>query len=90
MDRVKASTFAEMDPKSEHTGLRGPYPVRHILKIHVPKGHPGAYVAPHSQHPHEREFTLPPGTKMHIHHEPEYCDKTHSMVWHAKVLPHED
>ena len=62
----------------------------HILKIHVPKGHPGAYVDHHSVHRGEKEFILPHGTKMHIHPEPEYDKKTHNMIWQAHVLPHED
>ncbi len=61
------------DDKVEH---------RHMIKIHVPKGHHGAYVAHHSlvsadgpegqtkSGEHEREFILPRGTKLHVHPQP--------------------
>ena len=40
----------------------------HILKIHVPEGHPGAYVNHISSHPGEYEFLLPRGLNLkHIH-----------------------
>lgn len=57
----------------------------HVLKIHVPKGHIGGYIAHHSAHPEEREFLLPPGTRMSIHHKPTYDGDHHVMTWHAKV-----
>ena len=37
---------------------------RHIMKIHVPKGHPGAYVDHISMNQGEREFILPRGTNL--------------------------
>lgn len=38
----------------------------HILKIKVPEGHPGAYVAHISHAPQEREFILPRGTNLKL------------------------
>lgn len=37
---------------------------QHIYKIHVPAGHPGAYVGEHSAMSHEKEFILPRGTNL--------------------------
>jgi hypothetical protein len=37
---------------------------KHVLKIHVPKGHPGAYVDHFSENPGEKEFILPRNTKL--------------------------
>jgi hypothetical protein len=37
---------------------------RHVLKINIPKNHPGGYVAQHSSHPEENEFILPRNTKL--------------------------
>ena len=44
-----------------------------IVKIEVPKGHPGAYVAAISGYEGEREFVLPRGTKLKFH--PEKAEK---------------
>jgi hypothetical protein len=38
--------------------------VGHVLKINVPKGHPGGYVEHHTNNPGEEEFILPRGTKL--------------------------
>ncbi len=43
---------------------------RHVLKIHVPKGHPGIYMEDHSMNPFEHEMLLPPGTRLKIHSHP--------------------
>jgi hypothetical protein len=53
---------------------------KHILKIHVPKGHPGGYIAHHSKYDNEKEFVLPRGTKLHIHHKPKKETVHHSYV----------
>lgn len=37
---------------------------RHIMKINVPKGHPGAYVEHLTHNEGEKEFILPRGTKL--------------------------
>lgn len=87
-----AAGFSQEDSDSIHNKKYGKTAYgnpTHMLKIHVPKGHPGAYVDHHSSHFGEREFILPHGTKMHIHHEPEYDMSNHAMIWHARVLPHE-
>jgi hypothetical protein len=46
-----------------------------ILKIHVPKGHSGAYVGEISHHRAEREFVLPRGLTLRIH-----PDKQQTMI----------
>lgn len=38
-----------------------------MIKIHVPAGHPAAYVGHISEHPGERELILPKGLKLKIH-----------------------
>lgn len=48
----------------------------HILKINVPKEHPGAYVEKYSAHPEEKEFILPRNTKLHIYPNPKIISKT--------------
>lgn len=35
---------------------------RHMMKIHVPKGHPVSYTAPISENPKQREVLLPRNT----------------------------
>ena len=66
LDFNQAHSFAS-SPGWEHIN-----PDKHILKIHIPKGSKhGAYVAHNSDQPHEREFLLRRGTKIHIHPEPE-------------------
>jgi hypothetical protein len=71
----------------------------HILKIHVPKGQHGAYTAHHSYYPDEREYILPRGTKLHIHHKAstemrheedsrngkKEHEHHHYHIWHARI-----
>lgn len=64
----------------------------HILKIHVPKGHPGSYVSHISHHPHEKEFILPRNTKLKIHNTTTKSsdiegDKHHIHTHHATIEP---
>jgi hypothetical protein len=74
----------------------------HMLKIHVPKGHPGAYVDHHSTVKGEHEFILPRGTKLHVHHKPTTITKheqtynyetgtnehrtQHTHIWRARIV----
>lgn len=66
----------------------------HMLKINVPKGHPGAYVDHHSLHDGEREFILPRGTKLKVHPHPKVTVDnydhsgfpTHHHVWTADIV----
>lgn len=51
-----------------HCHLHGTDVVAHLLKIHVPQGHPGAYVDHISRNPGEQEFILPRDTTLHIDH----------------------
>jgi len=64
----------------------------HLMKIHVPKGHPGAYVA-HLKNPDEKEFILPRNTKLkHIKTDTEQesfgygSRKYFTHVHHMKVV----
>lgn len=44
----------------------------HVLKIHVPAGHRGAYIGElHDRTKHEREFLLPRGLKLRFHRDKE-------------------
>jgi hypothetical protein len=61
---------------------------KHVLKIHVPAGHPGAYIDHLSANKGEKEFLLPRGTKLKVHPNPEvhhdlYGDKIHT--WNASI-----
>lgn len=72
---------------------------RHMLKIHVPAGHHGAYVDHHSSTPGEKEFILPRGTKLHVHPIPHtetntieyhengkrYTSHHHFHIWPANI-----
>jgi hypothetical protein len=64
---------------------------RHVLKIHVPKGHTGAYVSHISIYPREKEFIMPRGTKLHVHPVPKTEKKKdgirdiHVHTWTAHV-----
>ena len=87
LDPNTAAQFTDHDTKSKYNEKFGNF-VGHMLKIHVPKGHPGAYVDHHSSHKGEKEFILPHNTRMHIHPNPEYDKETGNMIWNAHVLPH--
>jgi len=65
-----------------------------ILKIHVPAGSKGAYVAHHSNYSREKEFILPRGTKL-LHHstdttikprEDNWSEDRHTHVHHMSVV----
>lgn len=65
----------------------------HTLKIHVPQGHPGAYVAHISEMPNEKEFILPRESNLRLlghkttkEHHAIYGDVTHH-VHTAEVVP---
>lgn len=69
----------------------------HIIKIHVPKGHHGAYIAHHSvidsggeggkgsAGEREKEFVLPKGIKLHVHPQPTvaYQHKGGKVIHHV-------
>ena len=57
----------------------------HVLKIHVPKGHHGAYTGHYSAHPHEKEFILPRGHNLRIHPNPEI---RHQLVGNDHIIAH--
>jgi hypothetical protein len=61
----------------------------HVLKIHVPKGHPGAYVDHHSYNGSEKEFILPRDTKMKYKFTQEHKLDDGSTVFehHMDVIP---
>lgn len=42
--------------------------IHHILKIHVPKGSPGAYVEHFTAVPGQHEFIIPKGSNLKYHH----------------------
>jgi hypothetical protein len=62
---------------------------RDILKIHVPAGHPGAYIGELSgSNSHEKEFLLPRGLKLRIHHDKQLIAKTQQgdfTIHHATI-----
>jgi hypothetical protein len=98
-DFHQAKEFAHTDrdsvhgPKPTHheggTWRTDPTGYGHMMSIHVPKGHPGAYVSDHSAHDYEREFVLPRNTKLRVNKTPT-IHKAHKVVqWHAHVEPEE-
>lgn len=93
ISKEQASGFAAPDKYSKYS--KGEYkdkPAVHMLKIHVPKGHPSAYVAEHSEHDNEKEMILPHNTKLHIHHTPDIEKDSagfHTAIWHAHVVSHD-
>ena len=70
----------------KHHDMKDTVGFKHMLKIHVPKGHPGAYVAHKSYYGHEYEHILPRETHIHIHHDPEFDHKNGIVHWHADIV----
>jgi len=63
-------------------------PEKHLMKIHIPQGHPGAYVGHFMTRPTEREFILPRGTNLkHVKTEvtKDYSGDTYH-VHHMRVV----
>lgn len=78
-----------MHPKDERHGIEYPDSgeVRHIIKIHVPKGTNAMSLKEHSFVPEEKEVLLHRGHNLEIHHKPEKLDKD-TYLWHAKITGH--
>lgn len=104
IDKEVAKGFGHHHTETSHIDKEGITHITrhvHLMKIHVPKGHHGAYVGHSSVHPNEKEFILPRGTKLHIHHTPKteiehgkvynfgdgYKEKTHYHyhTWSARI-----
>jgi len=60
----------------------------HYLQIHVPKGSHGGYIQHLSVHPHEYEFLLHHGAKLHIDPTPrtEHVEGESRKMWRAKLV----
>jgi hypothetical protein len=76
---------AGLAPHLKHTG-------KHVLRIKVPKGSPGAFIAGlSSMGRSEHEFLLPSASRLHVHPTPETTEDEWGMkhhVWHAELQPH--
>lgn len=82
IDHRIAKGFTQSHTEDEHNNHE------HVLHIHLPKGHPGAYVA-HVSKAHslddiplevnEKEFVLPRGTKLKLHPKPVTTTHTSHM-----------
>ncbi len=90
LSKHQASKFTENDPDSVHGKSNRLGESLHMLKIHVPKNHPGSYVAHISEVPREKEFILPHHTHLRVHRTPEHDPDTGTWLWHAHVLPHKE
>lgn len=79
-----AKVFAEPAEHHENDAMRDH---NHIMKIHVPKGHHGAYVDHVSAQGDEREFMLPRNTKLKVHPVPEHHvdGGVKYAIWHAHI-----
>lgn len=75
----KNDVHHEVDSKTDE--------VRHILKIHAPKGTHAMSLMDHSFCPDEKEILLHRGHDIEIHHKPEKLDDK-TYLWHAKIVGH--
>ena len=65
-----ARDFGSSEGKHVETNDKGGYDKHiHVLKLHVPKGSPGAYVGHISSQPNEKEFVMPRGQSINLKHE---------------------
>lgn len=90
---IKAARgFAEptQHPYDERHGITYPDDgeVRHILKIHVPKGSHGMSIRGRSFAPEEDEILLARGHNINIHHKPEHISAD-TFLWHGTITSHE-
>jgi hypothetical protein len=63
--------------------------ISHVLKVHIPEGAHGAYIAHHSDLPSEREFLIHRGAKFLITPSPrEFHDYAGDRIhqWHARLI----
>lgn len=83
--------FAKMDDRdmiSNPTAV----PTKNLIKIHVPAGSKGRFLADISPIPNEHEFLIANNAKLHIHPHPTiqtspYLNKTRdTLIWHAKLV----
>ena len=54
----------------------------HIMRMNLPKGHPGSYIAHHSWAPEEHEFLLPRKQTMKVHPTPTVTEFKHGKITH--------
>jgi hypothetical protein len=67
---------------------------RHMIHIDVPKGSHGVYIGHHSSLPHEREFILHPGARLHVDPVPQHVHEyqnwrnktTRTFHWNARLV----
>lgn len=86
LDKTTAMDFARSKHVKDLTT-----PVYDVMRIKVKGGYPkGAYVKPHSDHPHENEYLLDAGHTFKIRPEPKYFMHDNKMIrqWDA-TLHHE-
>ena len=72
--------------RSEHNP-RNNKDYRHVIKIHVPKGSSGFWMPKghNDEYDSEREFVLPPDTRLRISKTPTYDNKNARVTWHAEA-----
>lgn len=74
------------DQASDYNGGYSGVTHRHILLMHLKKGHPGAYVSHISNHDDEREFILPRRSTVHVNPIAEvhrFSNGKEFHIWHA-------
>lgn len=71
-------------PELQKGGVKG-----HILHIHLPKGHAGAYIDKESNYQGEKEFLLPRATTIKIRGHSDHRDEFDDVyrVHHAMIVP---
>ena len=101
IDPTVATSFAKPlpkgdageDPLTHYTPSTKEGADHHMLRINIPKGYAGSYIAASSYHPDEKEFLLPRQQTMKINptpevHEFEHGGVTHRMhIWDATPTP---
>ena len=74
----------DINSKDEMNGDRN----HHILKIHVPKESPGAYVDHISKYPGEYEYLLPKGSNLKYHKTETKSEPYHNYLLDKKCKTH--
>ena len=78
LNKQTALDFGKGEYKAEIPGSNIKHHIKQVLNIHVPKGHPGAYVEPYTSTRDEHEFILPRGMNLKYSHTiRHHIDKEH-------------
>lgn len=92
---INATTAGSFSKKDHNLPSDAEHREHHVIKFHLPKGHPAAYLENHTSISGEYEMLLHRGMKAHVDphpqtvtHEDPYVGTKTTHIWTAHIQPH--